>query len=636
MTSSYQYQPLGSPTTEIRLLELLPGRGTIECQLRITDLALAEDTYEPISYCWNSYSRKGWPIHKYKEKEEEKKSVRVRVDGFGFYITKSLDAALRQTRLTSGVRVLWADAICINQADDGEKSAQVAIMGKIYQSGKQTLAWLGDADCWTGRAFRTLKKEPSQAPEDSSPSGLYRDSEDESEYLTGDTGATLLHSRHLQLVGEFWQDLLFLLSFRSIFQRPYFERGWIVQEIILSGNVLVMCGKYRITGAELHDGLINCKKGLPWRATLSGYSIVELWEARGLYCLNTLITKLSHTKTSDPRDKLYSILALHRNCPECGPMPVVVDYSKNIEEVFLDATKLLLSRSPSLDLLSMSYCTSRPDGMRFPSWVWNPQPRSAEGNLSSADADATNPFCASQCWQPQPQFQGRRLGLLGYVFDKVEVVGKAFPADPGHLTHGLVSEGFLCYFSWLDVSGVYEPGITAAESNRRLCYFRWTIKPFSKKFARADRHANCIDKREARGFEIFHEEVMRRLGRYFFPGADNTKTSIPAKLKLWAVFASFHRLYLGGQARGERWARFIWGGGAIYDRCFVRLAKGRYALCPRDTMQNDRLVLLQGANVPWVVRPSGKNWVLVGECFVYGIMYGEHWNPELCKMLWIE
>lgn len=634
MTSSYQYQPLGSPSTEIRLLELLPGRGTIECQLRITDLASARNTYEPISYCWNSYSRKGWPICTYKEKKKkENKSVRVRVDGFGFHITKSLAAALRQIRLMSGVRVLWADAICINQSDDGEKSAQVAIMGKIYQSGKQTLAWLGDADCWTGKVFRTLRIVLSQIPEDSSSSEFYQDSEDEPEYHPGDTGATSLHSRHLQLVRGLCQDVLSYLSFRSIVQRPYFDRAWIIQEILLSENVLVMCGKYSITGDKLYEGFTNCGKSVPSRAFLIKYSIGKLWKTQEPYCLDTIITKLSHTKTSDARDKLYSILGLHQSCPKCGSM--VVDYSKDTDEVFLDATKLLLSRSSSLDFLSMSYCTNRPDGTRVPSWAWDPQPRSTNFNLSSADAEMTNPFCASQRGRSQPHFQGQRLGLLGYVFETVNLVGKAFPDGPKRVKYDVVLEGLLCYFSWLDISGIYEPGITKAESDRRVCYFRCTLKPFQERFARTgSANSNWFSEENARDFESFHGEIMKRFGKFFSPGGN--PTSIRAKLELCATLASFHRVFFGGYARAERWTDFIWGVGVVFDRCFVRLTNGRYALCPRDTMQNDRLVLLQGANVPWVLRPSGKNWVLVGECFVYGIMYGEHWKPELCKMLWIE
>ena len=39
---------------------------------------------------------------------------------------------------------VWVDVICINHADNNEKSQQVHIMASIYKSASVTLAWLGD------------------------------------------------------------------------------------------------------------------------------------------------------------------------------------------------------------------------------------------------------------------------------------------------------------------------------------------------------------------------------------------------------------------------------------------------------------------------------------------------------------
>lgn len=39
-------------------------------------------------------------------------------------------------------RILWVDAVCINQKDDAEKSIQVMMMGKIYSQASQVLVWL--------------------------------------------------------------------------------------------------------------------------------------------------------------------------------------------------------------------------------------------------------------------------------------------------------------------------------------------------------------------------------------------------------------------------------------------------------------------------------------------------------------
>ncbi|KAK4225963.1 heterokaryon incompatibility, partial [Podospora fimiseda] len=38
---------------------------------------------------------------------------------------------------------IWIDAMCINQTDDAEKGAQIAMMGRIYSQARNILSWLG-------------------------------------------------------------------------------------------------------------------------------------------------------------------------------------------------------------------------------------------------------------------------------------------------------------------------------------------------------------------------------------------------------------------------------------------------------------------------------------------------------------
>lgn len=62
-------------------------------------------------------------------------------------VTENLGAALRDLRKADQPRTLWADAICINQAVDGdeskEKNHQVGMMDEIYRSAYRTVIWLG-------------------------------------------------------------------------------------------------------------------------------------------------------------------------------------------------------------------------------------------------------------------------------------------------------------------------------------------------------------------------------------------------------------------------------------------------------------------------------------------------------------
>lgn len=57
-------------------------------------------------------------------------------------ISRNLYAALMAFSYADRTRVLWADAVCINQTDNVEKAQQVAIMADIYSHAKSVLVWI--------------------------------------------------------------------------------------------------------------------------------------------------------------------------------------------------------------------------------------------------------------------------------------------------------------------------------------------------------------------------------------------------------------------------------------------------------------------------------------------------------------
>ena len=75
--------------------------------------------------------------------ESDQKQRPIFVNGKSFHIHSSLDAALRQLRQHDQERRLWIDAICINQEDNEEKSAPVALMRKVYSNAQRVVVWLG-------------------------------------------------------------------------------------------------------------------------------------------------------------------------------------------------------------------------------------------------------------------------------------------------------------------------------------------------------------------------------------------------------------------------------------------------------------------------------------------------------------
>jgi hypothetical protein len=128
-TNDFHYEPLPDNQGHVRLLSLLPGPGkqTVCCELgqvRLYDLP----EYEAISYCWGDLTDK----------------VTIECNSVRIAVTKSFHGALRNFRYAARPRILWADAICIDQNNSQEKTHQVQLMREIYQQASRVLVWLGE------------------------------------------------------------------------------------------------------------------------------------------------------------------------------------------------------------------------------------------------------------------------------------------------------------------------------------------------------------------------------------------------------------------------------------------------------------------------------------------------------------
>lgn len=132
MLPSEIYQHLNADRREFRLLRLLPGRGdaTICCQVHTASLNDVPH-FEALSYVWG---------------DPELNAGTIRVGDISFQTTHNLGAALRDLRSEHDARVLWIDAICINQQDVGEKTEQLLLMGHIYQRASGVVVHLSGFD----------------------------------------------------------------------------------------------------------------------------------------------------------------------------------------------------------------------------------------------------------------------------------------------------------------------------------------------------------------------------------------------------------------------------------------------------------------------------------------------------------
>ena len=146
---SQLYEKLPSRQPWIRLLKIRPATDPsdgIDCELSAFPLEHAPP-YKALSYAWNesqgverSFTHQSFP----REGRLEIANPPPSKSWSSVAVSPSLTLAIRRQRRKERNLFLWIDAVCINQADDDERTEQVALMGSIYQRAVEVVIWLGE------------------------------------------------------------------------------------------------------------------------------------------------------------------------------------------------------------------------------------------------------------------------------------------------------------------------------------------------------------------------------------------------------------------------------------------------------------------------------------------------------------
>jgi hypothetical protein len=179
-------------------------------------------------------------------------------------------------------RRYWIDALCINQSDGAERNHQVAQMGNIFASARNVHVWLGK----TSDPCRMSKQlaEPS------------------SNLITRNEPTE--RRRGLELIG------------RYILHNEYWDRAWVVQEIVLAQYLMIsldattlpISGFFRRIN-QLHVDIAET----PFRQFAAPDQKVPLRSLRDTSLLS-LLGWFRDKHCSVPRDRVFSLLAVC--CPE--------------------------------------------------------------------------------------------------------------------------------------------------------------------------------------------------------------------------------------------------------------------------------------------------------------------------------
>ena len=627
-SQSKPYLQLGP--RQIRLLEIVPWKtsesednNTIHCLLNVVVLEGNPDErpkYSALSYTWGSPADYG----RFKRMRPEPDRV-VMCNGCPVNVTENLHDFLQQARsMTQFANTrLWVDAICINQDDLDERGSQVRFMAEIYSSAEAVISWLGRADKHTEAGFATLEDIAKHVPDtwDGENQDSYDIAPDENE-------------------GP-W------VSAVKIFQRTYFTRVWMVQEIVLAKQVKVLCGPHELPwsaveksshffsttgwGASLirtasiasspaERTVIRARLSAPaglratWMKYRSSKSSPQDWAQALLYAL----VRSRGFKATDKRDKVYSLLGLvGRYAQEKDELLPRYREDQSVAETYIDAAICILRDSDDLRLLS---CVDGPrfqrhETGRLPSWVpdW-----SCELPTGQRATTGYEPYSASGSLimrKPEIDLPNLTLTLRGLWVDRITKAGEV----TDQIIHGMP------FPRWLDIFDAME-----------------TQYPHP-----------CAD---ADG----GESKLHAFWRTIFANAyKNPKRRIPRTTTLAGAFVTFLEMSVP-IGRPRWWASRVsqmistiqenWDSGAsnapeedayrpegvAYEPIFFHPARLRLFLTETGYLglgtecleEGDSVWIVPGSRVPLILRAtntdvSHNSFTLVGGTYLHGVMYGE-------------
>jgi len=575
MSLKYQYYPILDQTT-IRLLELQAGvlEEPLICHMALASLD-CNPSYEALSYCWGDATQK----------------VDLLCDEKNISITVNLSNALRRLRKPDGVRVLWADAACINQEDLEERGQQVKLMGSIYRKASTTFVWLGHDDERHAEAAFELCMEIANGKVTRS--------------LQGEPGQERRFS--IEEFPEYCEEKFSHLP--PLFQCPWFSRMWVIQEVGLSKRVVLTWGDAEILWIHfiMVPLLLDGVSSLP--DVFSGiFKPLQMKYLFGPALNEGFLEALYRAQlflATDPRDKIFGLLAHPTACvgPE-GQLAVEPNYTKSWQQVYLEFANNWIEHRNNLEILSAvrHHLGGRFMDDSFPSWVpcWD-APGGGMLGLFEADYKASGMV-------PHNILPGNKLETLlrvrGLRFGIVrEHSGPLLKTDLDYSEQELniwltISRGIKESFYEAPAISPYKQG-----SDHMDAY----ILSLSANMHQSNLSRSKLDQHLA-DFQAWWTAIRNQC--IDLEQASEICLDMPA-------------VYEDRALRGQSpsWA-FHFNFGCL-NRSFFRLDNG-YVGVGQDVLEDgDICCVLFGAKVPFIIRPCGSYFRLVGECYVHGIMNGE-------------
>ncbi|KAI0520855.1 heterokaryon incompatibility protein-domain-containing protein [Xylaria bambusicola] len=667
----YRYLPL-QPGRKIRILKLAAGQEGCDLEGELIHVDLDQDPeYSALSYAWGS----------------ELAPTRIKCNGQDIEITKNLAQALQHLRHESEPTYLWADALCINQQDAEEKGHQVVLMKDIYAYAQEVSVWLGP-------------DEEHHAAE------LFAKVDEMLILLEGsikDDFARLDGAQWIKFdIGRPTSPILDKLAL--LFQREYFTRTWVIQEVGLANRPVACCGKSVINFNKLAVLAMAFLKYFHSLLSSLGY-LKEFERAANLYQtyfpqpgsqrLYDIIHRARLNDVTDSRDRIYAFISHPSarenasdfpytgegilkvsltdediklralsvivaptadtwrsaaldyigNHPPRPPSPDEVmarkflldpgqllkaprywpgssfikpNYNLSVVDVYLDFARQMIKRFDSLEILSFVQHSTplAPTGPGFPSWVprWDsPSDVLVFGGVRCDHFASAN---KRPIITPSPDIGS--LIVRGQFFDRVGLHTIPLTRDDftdDSKTSPLWSMTKTCQVDTYpvpDYPRIYAPGVVLMQNPDRLEAYRQTWIA-GRTMGTGDGPRDYLN--PELDFAAHQLDYFKRNDR------KEPFTDIPHLMRMAT---------LENEAKGGNGARYAEAAGnASHGRCFFITKAGFFGLGPKIIEPEDAVVILLGADVPFIIREKPKcgdnsaGWTLIGECYVRGLMTGD-------------
>lgn len=140
-----RYLPLDHARKEIRLATLHGGAEESEIVFSLKYISLADprgNIWECLSYCWGDLGDTRTVYFQYEDRSED---GGIEVARQPFTVRVCLESALRSLRPVEKCRVMWIDALSIDQSNLVECGQQVGLIREVYARADWVAVWLGES-----------------------------------------------------------------------------------------------------------------------------------------------------------------------------------------------------------------------------------------------------------------------------------------------------------------------------------------------------------------------------------------------------------------------------------------------------------------------------------------------------------